>query len=80
MLTLTQIVNNRKKGYPKLDDSDMRKLPYREALVYGRLSTPGQIKNSLESMREIGHLVKLAKADGYRTNITPERIEKWMIN
>jgi len=80
VLTLTQIVNSRKKGSPKLDDSDLRKLPYLNALIYCRLSTPGQIKNSLESMREIGHLVKLAKADGYRTNITPEEIEKWMVS
>ncbi|MFP4641348.1 MAG: hypothetical protein ACLFPU_04090 [Dehalococcoidia bacterium] len=77
-MNLGDIIRGIQKSKSKPSDEDLRSLPYKKALIYGRVSTPGQVKESNESIREIGTLVMLAKKDGYRTNLDPEEIEKWL--
>jgi DNA invertase Pin-like site-specific DNA recombinase len=78
MLTLPEIIAARKRLNKRPDDSQLRRLPYRSAYVYGRLSSPQQVRDSQESVREIAKLVKLAKEDGYRSNLSSEEVEQWL--
>ena len=78
MLTKAQIVERCRKPLHKTDDHELRKLPYKEAYIYGRVSAPGQMRSSKESIREIAKLVKLAIDDGYKTNLVPEQVEEWL--
>jgi len=76
MLTLNDIISASRKINKKPDDSDLRRLPYRKAYIYGRVSSPAQVRDSRESIREIATLVNLAKSDGYKTNFTVQDIEE----
>jgi hypothetical protein len=75
MIGISEIINSRSRGKKKLDDEALRKLPWRHAFIYGRLSSPGQVRDSRESVREIAHLVDLARADGYQTDLNSQKIE-----
>lgn len=56
-------------------EEELRGLPYKNAFIYPRLSSPAQVKESHESMREIVELLKLAKRDGYHSEIEPAHVE-----
>ncbi len=75
-LTLNEIIRYRERKRKKTDDSELRRLPYKHAFIYGRVSTPTQLRDSKESVREIARLVDLAKKDGYVSNLDPGDIEK----
>ena len=78
MLTIAAIISSRKRPCKRPADEDLRHLPYRNAFIYGRVSSPGQVRDSHESIREIAKLVKLSKEDGYKTGISPEEVEEWL--
>jgi DNA invertase Pin-like site-specific DNA recombinase len=78
MLTLNQIIDSCKKPQQKMDDQELRKLPFKDAFIYGRVSTPGQIRDSKESIREIARLVELAIEDGYQTKLVISQVEEWL--
>jgi hypothetical protein len=52
MLTISEIINARKGLQKKPEDSELRQLPYKRAFIYGRVSSPAQIRDSRESIRE----------------------------
>jgi DNA invertase Pin-like site-specific DNA recombinase len=74
MLTINDVVNFRKRQKKPID-SELRSLPYKHAFIYGRVSSPDQIKNHHESIREIAQLIGLAKQDGYVSNLDCQEIE-----
>ena len=78
MLTKSQIIDRCKRPCSKADDQELRRLPYKEAVVYGRVSAPSQVRDSKESIREIARLVQLAIEDGYQTSLVPSEVEKWL--
>lgn len=78
MVTLEQILATRKTIRRKPDEEDLRRLPDRKALVKGRLSTFSQVKDSKESVREIAAQVGKAINDGYKTNLDPVKVERWL--
>ena len=51
MLTKGQIIDRCRKPCLKVDDQELRRLPYKEAFIYGRVSAPGQVRDSKESIR-----------------------------
>jgi hypothetical protein len=77
MLSKLEVINSRKTT-KKPTDSELRKLPYKNAYIYGRVSSPGQVRDSKESIREIARLVSLAKEDGYKTQLDPVHVEVWL--
>jgi hypothetical protein len=74
MQTIEQILESRRKFHKKPDEQDLKRLPYRDAYVYGRLSSTKQVRDSKESIREIGRLLELAIQDGYTTSLSPDDI------
>ncbi|NQT48254.1 MAG: hypothetical protein HQ578_04705, partial [Chloroflexi bacterium] len=80
MITVEQILASRKAKRSKPDKEDFRRLPFRKAFIYGRVSSPGQVRDSHESIREIASLVILAKEDGYKTGLHPEQVEEWLLS
>jgi len=80
MLTIEEILAAQKNRKVKPSEEDLRKLPWKKAFAYGRLSSPGQVRDSEESLREVAKLVVIAKADGYQTNINSEQVEKWLLS
>ncbi len=80
MLTVEEILAAQKNCKVRPTQEDLRKLPRKKAFIYGCLSSPGQVQDSEESSREVAKLVAIAKADGYKTNLTPEQIEKWLLS
>ena len=79
MLTIAEIINAKRKKSVKTDETELRSLPYKHAHIYGRLSSHGQVRDSHESIREIGRLVDLAKQDGFHTNLQAGEIEKELL-
>jgi len=79
MLTIQEILATQKERRSKPTKEDLRKLPYKKAFIYGRVSDPSQVRDSKESIREIAKLVPLAKSDGYQTGITAEETEGWLL-
>lgn len=75
MLTLDDLFNYRERKSKKAEDSELRKLPYKHAFIYGRVSTQVQVRDSHESIREIARLVDLAEKDGYMSNLCYKDIE-----
>ena len=61
MLTIYEVINSRKQDRKRPDDGELRLLPYKHAFIYGRLSSPEQVRDSRESIREIARLIDLAK-------------------
>jgi hypothetical protein len=75
MVTIQEVIESRKKSRGKRDPEELRRLPHKHAFIYGRVSTPGQVRDSRESIREIARLVELAQKDGYKTSLDPYEIE-----
>ena len=75
MLTVKDIVQAQRAKNIKPSDEDLRLLPFKNALIYPRLSSPAQVKESHESIQEIAELVRLAKKDGYHSEIEPADVE-----
>lgn len=75
MLTIHEIISSRKQERKRPDETELRRLPYKHAFIYGRLSSPGQVRDSRESVRNIARLVDLAIQDGYKTALDPREIE-----
>ncbi len=80
MLTIEEILATQKERRSKPTQEDLRKLPYKKAFTYGRVSDPSQVRDSKESIREIAKIVALAKSDGYQSYITAEEIENWLLS
>ena len=80
MLTIQEIIDAKVKNNVKPGEEDLRKLPYKVAFLYGRVSKPKQIRNSKESIREIASLVDLAKKDGFQTNLNATEIERLLLD
>jgi len=78
MLTIEQILASLKAAKSKPGEEDLRRLPDRKALIKGRLSSPTQVRESKQSLREIARLVSIAIGDGYKTGLEPAAIEKWL--
>jgi DNA invertase Pin-like site-specific DNA recombinase len=64
------------KGRPT--DNGSKSLPGKKAFIYTRLSSKEQAGERKASIREIAKLVVLAKKDGYKTGLDPDRVEKWL--
>lgn len=77
-MNLDEILNGIRAAKSLPRDDDLRSLPCKGAFIYGRVSSQGQVRESQQSIREIGKLVMLAKQDGYQTSLDPEEIEKWL--
>lgn len=75
MQTVNDIIDLRKQSRRKPDEQELRRLPYKDAYIYGRVSSPGQVRDSRESILEIARLLELAIKDGYRTSLDPEDIK-----
>lgn len=67
------------KDRQKPNNDELRRLPDREAVGYGRVSSPGQIRDSTKSIREIAHFVDLAKQDGFKTALDSSQAEAWLL-
>ncbi len=80
MLTIEEILATQKDRRARPTQEDLRKLPYEKAFIYGRVSSPGQVRDSKESVREIAKIVALAKSDGCQSKITAEETEKWLFS
>lgn len=78
MLTIDEIVAQRRAARNKPSLDELRWLPDRVAEIHGRLSGFAQVKNSHESVKEIAYLVELAKRDGYSTGLDPVIVERWL--
>jgi len=78
MITIDEIIQKKKRAKAQPTDEELRHLPDRMAFIYGRVSKPGQIVKSAESIREIANMVDLAKQDGFRTDLTSEQVWSWL--
>ncbi|MFC2042248.1 hypothetical protein ACFLTV_01950 [Chloroflexota bacterium] len=78
MLTVNDIIDSITRKQCKLDDDELRRLPYKDAFIYGRVSSPRQMRESIESLRGIALLVDIAKGDGYNTTLTTAAVSKWI--
>ncbi|MFW6112662.1 MAG: hypothetical protein ACOC6S_03725, partial [Chloroflexota bacterium] len=79
MLTTDQIIEieRAKMAERQPTKEDLRRIPLdRPARLLGRLSSPGQVQNSVESMAEFGYLVMLARQDGFRTELSQDEVER----
>lgn len=79
MATIKDIINSGKSARKRPDDRELKRLPFMNAYIYGRLSSPGQVRESRESVREIARLVDLAIEDGYKTNLNSNDIETRLV-
>jgi len=79
MITESNIIELIRKRQRKPGEGELKRLPYRKAFIYGRVSSPSQVRDSHESIREIARLVELAIRDGYRTNLDPTKVEQWLL-
>ncbi len=75
MLAITEIIESKRLKNRKPDARELRQLPYLHAYVYGRVSSPGQVRDSRESVLEIARLVELAIKDGFQTSLDSEDIK-----
>ena len=78
MLNLDEIIEGIERKSRKPDESELRKLPDRIAVVHGRLSDPHQVRDSRESVREIAVQLGRAIEDGYETALDPAGVEDWL--
>ena len=78
MLSLNDIINTIERKSRKPDESELRKLPDRIAVIHGRLSDPHQVRDSRESVREIAVQLRRAIEDGYETGLDPAAVEDWL--
>jgi hypothetical protein len=80
MMTIEDILAAEKNRKVKPTEGDLRKLPWKKSFIYGRVSSPGQVRDSKESIREIAKNVALAKSDGYHSDITAEETERFLLS
>ncbi len=79
MLTVSEILGIEKEKIARRQPSeeDLRRIPLeRPGRIFGRLSDPKQLQESLQSMAELAALVRLARQDGFHTELTPEEVER----
>ncbi len=79
MLTIAEILGIETEKITKRQPSeeDLRRIPLdRPGRVFGRLSDPKQVQESLQSMAELAALVRLARQDGFQTILSPEEVER----
>jgi len=70
MLTAAEIIQieRAKAARCQPTEEELRQIPLdRPARLFGRLSAPLQVRDSIQSMAELGELLKLAKEDGVAT-------------
>ncbi len=77
-MNLEEIIRGIRVSRSLLSEEDLRRLPYKKAFIYARVSSQIQVKESRESIREIAKLVLNAKQDGYKSNLTPDEVGKWL--
>jgi|GEM_PF-1113110 len=78
MLTVSEILGIEKEKIARRQPSeeDLRRIPLeRPGRIFGRLSDPKQIQESLQSMAELAALVRLARQDGFQTELSNEEVE-----
>lgn len=80
MISVDDVIRDWQIQNVEPSDADLRKLPLREAIIYPRLSSKIQLRESRESMLEIVELLRLAKQDGYRSALTPTDVEEQVFN
>ncbi len=78
MISLEDVIRNIRAARTIPGDEDLRKLPHGKAFIYGRVSSAEQVRQSLESIRDIARLVEIAKRDGYKTSLDMAEVEKWL--
>ena len=78
-MSIDEIIRNKRARYAKPGEDELRSLPFKTAFIYGRVSSPEQVRDSKESIGQIADLVDLAKDDGYRTEITAADVENRLI-
>ena len=79
MLTIAEILGIEKEKIARRQPSeeDLRQIPLdRPGRIFGRLSDPKQIQESLQSMAELAALVRLARQDGFQTELSPAEVER----
>jgi hypothetical protein len=79
MLTIAEIIQieRAKVTWRPPSEEDLRRIPLnRPARVFGRLSDPKQIHESLQSMAELGDLVRVARQDGFHTELSQQEVER----
>ena len=79
MLTIAEIIQIEKARVARRQPSneELRQIPLdRPARVFGRLSDPQQIRDSIQSMAELADLVRRAREDGFHTELSQEEIER----
>jgi hypothetical protein len=77
-MNLEEIIQRIRATRSLPSDEDLRRLPYLKAFVYGRVSSQVQVRESRESIRDIAKLVMKVKQDGYKSNLNPDEVEKWL--
>ena len=70
-----QEILERRRRRRRPTEEELKRLPFRRAFVYGRVSKPEQVRESEQSIKEIADLVKLARADGYLSFLPQEEVE-----
>jgi hypothetical protein len=79
MLTIAEIIQIEKAKLARRQPSneELRQIPLdRPARLFGRLSDPQQIRDSIQSMAELADLVRLARQDGLHTELNQEEVER----
>ena len=79
MLTVAEImqIEREKVARRKPSDEELKRIPLdRPARIFGRLSDPKQIQESLQSMAELAVLVSLAREDGFHTELSEEEVSR----
>jgi len=75
-MDLQEVLERRRRRHRQPTDEELKRLPFRRAFVYGRVSKPEQIRMSEQSIKEIADLVKLARDDGYIGQLPQEEVER----
>jgi DNA invertase Pin-like site-specific DNA recombinase len=78
MITLEEIIHSIRQATSVPNEDDLRRLPFKKTFIYGRVSSQGQVRESHESIMEIGTLVMIARKDGCRTSLEQREVEKWL--
>jgi DNA invertase Pin-like site-specific DNA recombinase len=79
MITQEEVLLALRAKNAKPSDKELRSLPFNNAFLELRLSSPGQVKESRESIHEIAELLRLAKQDGFHSNLVPADIEDMLL-
>ncbi len=78
MLTVGEIIERIQRSRATPSEEELRRLPYRKAFIYGRVSSQGQVRESFESIMEIAKLVAVARKDGYQSGLEISEVERWL--